>query len=266
MNTPEVELTELTEFSELSPDELHLVKRGANGVPALLAKSVAQSDVDAYAERLSRADPNFDLPKYHRLVAKQENPAVKESKAEKVAAKSLRTSMGQIRVRRNQEAVVKSVENATTANIARLEKALAKSPGQDGWQYAYQLHRAYADLAAVSAYKAAVPDMNDFNAVNRYQAAPAAAELNASRAATARAIGSAQGDPINAHLGRQSPLDVMRDVLNDSGQPESVRDYEAQTRRLEKALADATSPQERESLGYQVTRRKLLAMHRRGEG
>jgi len=58
----------------------------------------------------------------------------------------------------------------------------------------------------------------------------------------------------------------MNDILNDSGQPESVRDYEVQTRKLEKALADATSPQEREGLGYQITRRKLLAMHYCGEG
>jgi hypothetical protein len=32
---------ELTEFTDLDPDTLHLVRRGANGFPALLAKSVA---------------------------------------------------------------------------------------------------------------------------------------------------------------------------------------------------------------------------------
>jgi hypothetical protein len=214
MDPTDTELTELTEFSELNADELHLVKRGANGFPTLLAKSVGE--IDAYAQRLARADPNWDLAEYRRRVQKQEHAAKpktkslpkyvrqqvearrkylsgahqesvmpKKSKAEKVAAKSLRKSMGQIRVRRNQEAVVKSAQNATQANIDRLEKALAKSPGQDGWQFAYQLHRARADMAAVTAFKAAMPDMNDHGAVTNYMADPnypARAEAAASRA------------------------------------------------------------------------------------
>jgi hypothetical protein len=110
--------------------------------------------------------------------------------------------------------------------------------------------------------------MDSFDRTNAYLAnpnQPATDGAALSRASTARAIASANGPPINdRHL--LNPRTVLQDILNDSGQPESLATFEVQTKRLEKQLADAQTPAERESLGYQVTRRKLLAMHARGEG
>src|SRR5579859_1410673 len=51
---------ELTEFTELDPDELHLVKRGANGFPALLAKSVAE-EIEAAKSDSPEADAQEEL-------------------------------------------------------------------------------------------------------------------------------------------------------------------------------------------------------------
>jgi hypothetical protein len=53
-------LTELTEFTDLSPDELHLVKRGANGFPPLLAKAVAEEAVAEEIEAAKSDSPEAD--------------------------------------------------------------------------------------------------------------------------------------------------------------------------------------------------------------
>lgn len=92
---------ELTEFSDLDPDELHLVKRAATGFPALLAKSVAAEIEAAMSPVEKPRTPK--LPKYvqrqvdaarHKNLANvhKENPA-NRSKAERVAAKSIRKSL-----------------------------------------------------------------------------------------------------------------------------------------------------------------------------
>jgi hypothetical protein len=60
---------ELTEFSDLDPDTLHLVKRGANGFPTLLAKSIA---VEIAAAASSAAfGPVFEPPSLPGYVRKQ---------------------------------------------------------------------------------------------------------------------------------------------------------------------------------------------------
>jgi hypothetical protein len=273
MNTSEVALTE---FSDLDADELHLVKRAATGFPALLAKSVA---AEIEAAKLPIEKPRkTKLPKYVQRqveaqrtrpanIHQQENTTVK--KPTKAAVKSLRKSARQIMAksaaRHSLQGAVAKASNDALQHIRQLEREVAaKGSGQDAWGAAFLLNRARADLAALERVRKAVPNMNDFASVDRYMANPAAAEAAASRASTAGAIGGVQGTAINRP--RLRDVDVLRGVLDGTGEAETLQTFEIQTRKLEKALADATSPQERESLGYQVTRRKLLAMHMRGEG
>jgi hypothetical protein len=226
-----------------------------------------QKSVDAYAERIFNAT---ELANYWRLVKQQETP-MKRSKLEKTAKRSLSKSVKQIYALRKSDTALAAVEKGTLTRIAQLERLAKSQSGQDaaGWGTAFELHRLRSSLGHLALAKAGQPTFDDFNNVDAYMAdpnAPARAELASSRASTARAISSAQGDPINQHLGRKTPLDVMNDVLRGTGEAETLRDFEAQTRTLQKALAAAKTPQEREYLGYQVTRRNLIAMHIRGEG
>jgi hypothetical protein len=240
------------------------VKRAATGFSTLLAKSVGE--IDAYAVRLARTDPDFDLTEYHRLVKHQETP-MKKSKWQKTAKKSLSKSVRQIYALRKSEAAVKAVENGTLTRIAQLERLAKSQSGQDGWGTAFELHRLRSSLGHLALAKAGLPAFDNFDHVDAYMGNPnpATAEAASSRASTSRAISSAQGTAIN-HRPNKTPLDVMNDVLRSTGEAETVRDFEAQTHKLEKALAEATTPAERESLGYQVTRRNLIAMHIKGEG
>jgi hypothetical protein len=250
------------------------------------------SAVKSVTSPIAKPRKTTKLPKYvRRQVAAarrkknsvnkpKENPVVsKQSKAQKAAAKSIRKSLAKpLATQRARTVVAKSVPNLRAQlnrKIATLETSIKKSAAsnnpQEGWAVAFQLNRAYADLVAVDAFaaKAATPSPDSFSSYEAYMSDPnanARAAAEASRAATQRAVGSAQGDAINHHLGRQSPRDQIRDILDDSGQPCSLQTFEVQTQRLEKQLRDATNVQDRESLGYQVTRRKLLAMHARGEG
>jgi len=168
-----------------------------------------QKSVDEYAERLSRADPNFDLREYHRLVKQQETP-MKKSKLQKTAKKSLSKSVRQIYALRKSEAAVKAVENATLTRIAQLEKLAKSQPGQEGYGTAFELHRLRSSLGHLALAKAGLPSFDNFDHVDAYLANPnpAAAGAAASRASTARAISSAQGDPINQHL--RSPVAARR--------------------------------------------------------
>lgn len=229
-----------------------------------------QKSIDDLAETLARTNPGFDLRKYNRLIATDQGDTVKipSKKTVKKLRRSSKGIVAKAAARNSLAGAAGRAERQALDRIAQLEREVKKSGGgQSSWGSAFELARLQASVGAYGKIrKAAVADFNDFASVDRYMANPAANERNASRAATASAISSAQGDSINAHLGRKTPLDVMNDILNDSGQPETVQDFEVQTRKLEKQLADAQTPAERESLGYRITRRKLLAMHARGEG
>ena len=76
----------LTEFSELDPDTLHLVRRGANGFPALLAKSVA-AEIEAATSPTIRPS---SLPRY---VRKQIAAQLRHQALRRAAVKALRESL-----------------------------------------------------------------------------------------------------------------------------------------------------------------------------
>ena len=262
----------IAEILELSPD----ARREATGFPALLAKSVA-AEIEAAMSPVEKPRKT-KLPKYvRRQIQAQRKPSSsdshqesvmpKKSRSEKIAKKSLSKSVRKIYALRKSEAAVKAVENATLTRIAQLERLAKSQPGQEGYGTAFELHRLRSSLGKLALTKSGLPAFDDFNNVDAYMGNPnpAAYEATASRASTSRAISSAQGAAIN-HRPNKTPLDVMNDVLRSTGEAETVRDFEVQTHKLEKALADAKTPQERESLGYQVTRRKLIAMHLKGEG
>jgi hypothetical protein len=162
------------------------------------------------------------------------------------------------------ELLVKSVENAVMGRIGELEGQLRKAGGaQKDPGIAFLLNR---EIERIGRFAKGVPDLDDFAAAATYMERPAATEAQRSTAAMARAVSGAQGRAIN-HMGPLfGPRESLQAILDDSGRPETLETFEVQTHRLEKQLAEATSPAQRESLGYQVTRRKLLAMHYRGEG
>ena len=168
------------------------------------------------------------------------------------------------------ELVVKSVENAVMGRIGELERQLAKSGGaQKAPGIAFLLNR---ELDRVGRFMKGIPSLEDFAAVGDYMDHPARTEQQRSTAATARAVSGAQGDAIN-HMGPffgggpppVGPREALSSILDDTGRLETLETFEVQTRKLEMQLADARTPVEKESLGYQVTRRKLLAVHYRGE-
>jgi hypothetical protein len=237
------------------------------------------------------AKPKKKLPRYirqqveagrkHLANIHQRNMVVKNSK--KVAAKALRKSLAQnSQPRLQKEFFAKSIENAVMKRIGELEgqlannRQLAKSSGQAGsigydqasGGVAFLLNREHHRLRAFMK-GTAIPA--DYAAVAGYLDSPdhpARTEAERSIAAAARAVSGAQGTSISQHLGAlmSAPREALAAVRDDNGRPETLQTFEVQTHRLEKQLEKATSPAQREKLGYQITRRRLLAMHARGEG
>lgn len=232
-----------------------------------------KAEVDAYAANLFKHNPS-ELRRYHQLT-KQETTTV--TKAKKLP-KYIRD---QLKARSSRVVAAKSVQNVAAyeadalQRLTMLEKQLAKSQGQDAWGLAFQIHRERSKLGALTLAKAGIPPMDSFDRTNAYLAdpnQPARDEARNSRAATGGAIAGVQGNSID-HMGpffgqgrrHVGPRETLSSILDDSGRSETLETSEIQTRKLEKQLADARTPSERESLGYQVTRRRLLAGHYRGE-
>lgn len=281
--TTEVDVTEL---SDMSPDVLHLVKRGANGFPALLAKSVA-GEIQAARSALdpTRRPPieqprKTKTPKYVRQQIRQQVEARHASSAhqrnvamssKKKVAKALTKALAQQSATRLQKGVVvKSVENAVMGRISELEGQLRKAGGAlYAPGVAFLLNR---ELGRISRFSKGVATRDDYADVAAYlsgdsQDHPARSEQQRSTAAAARAVSGAQGRSVNEHMGPffASPRAALQAIVDGTGPPESIQTFEIQNAHLEKQLAKATSPAERESLGYQLTRRKLLLGHYKGE-
>src|SRR6202035_2469994 len=83
MKNPDVELTE---FTGRDPDTLHLVRRGANGFPARLAKSVA-------AEIGAATSPSFRPSSLPRYVRNQIETQRRHRTLRKVVVKALTESL-----------------------------------------------------------------------------------------------------------------------------------------------------------------------------
>jgi hypothetical protein len=239
--------------------------------------------------------PPESVPKYirqqvearrrHLASVQQRNNVVKNP--QKAARKAVKKAEAQLRLHGvvetvNGDALVKSVANAVLARLGQLEGRLAsnrlaksswdagpKSNDQDSWGIAFQLNRGQHLLGAMlkgTATRGDYASVADFLGDSTDH--PARTEAEHSAAGMARAIAGVQGASIDQHLGAfvSRPREALAAILDDSGKPETLQTFEVQTHRLEKQLADARTPSERESLGYQVTRRRLLAMHMRGEG
>jgi hypothetical protein len=195
---------------------------------------------------------------------------VKKQKKAKIRQVTTWPVVRKSQARLQKELLVKSVENAVMGRIGELEGQLRKAGGaQNAPGLAFLLNR---ELERAGRFAKGIPALDDFAAVGDYMDHPARTEAQRSTAATARAVSGAQGTAIN-HMGPffgggrppVGPRDALSSILDDSGRPETLQTFEIQTRKLEKQLAEARTPAERESLGYQVTRRKLLAGHYRGE-
>jgi hypothetical protein len=78
----------LTEFEDLSPDELHLVKRGANGFPALLAKAVAE-EIEAAKSDSPEADAQEELMTTETQKSSSDEAGDQQEEMTDEAAKSL---------------------------------------------------------------------------------------------------------------------------------------------------------------------------------
>jgi hypothetical protein len=268
--------TELTEFSDLDADELHLVKRAATGFPALLAKSVA-AEIEAARSPVEKPRKTKNLPKSVRQQVEarrkyladphQETTTVKEPSKATVRSlrKSAKRTVAKTAARRALSNQVIKAESDALQHIRQLEREVAaKGSGQDAWGAAFLLNRAKMDaLALERVRKAAVPSMDNFASLDNYMGnpSPAAAGAASSRASTARAVAGVQGAPINAR--RSAPRDALMAVFD--GDPETVQSYEVQVKKFAKALADAETPQQREAAGYALTRARLMLGHLRGE-
>jgi hypothetical protein len=286
MNTPSVDVTEL---SDLDADTLHLVKNGANGFPALLAKSVA-GEIQAARSALdpTRRPPierprTKKTPKYVReqirqqvearhsaSATRQRNAAMKNP--QKAAAKALRKGLvrkSEVQVQR--EWFIKGVGDAVLSHIGELERQLAKSgPGQASWGIAYLLNRERARLGRLVK---GVPTLDDFAAVGQYLGDmsdhPARTERQRATAAAARAVAGVTDNSVHMGAFASGPRAALADIRDGRGEsarlPNTDLPSQVDIHRLEKALSDAKTPSAREAAGYQLTRARLVRGHMLGE-
>jgi hypothetical protein len=297
MKTPDVELTEMT---DLDPDTLHLVKRGANGFPALLAKSLAgevktaRSDLKlprdvldqveaqrryrrnkAHKQRVHSADVRTPEKREAVKTAQQtQETNVKPKKSKKRQSFSLsRTSVRKSQVQQEREVFIAGAGDAVLSHIGELERQLAKSgPGQASWGVAYLLHRERARLGRFCKGAASI---DDYAAVASYidggdsSPHPARTERQRATAATARAVAGVVDNSVHMVPFMSAPRSVLADVRDGRGSPTTMNTNDlpslVEIHRLEKALSDAKTPQAREVAGYQLTRARLVHGHRMGE-
>jgi len=193
-------------------------------------------------------------------------------KATDKVAKTIRKSLSKSAARTALQKALVADQDATLKRIRQLEAQVQKGVGwQESAGTAFLLNRERASLAALERVrKASTPGADSFASYDSYMAdpnGPARAESAASRAQTQRTISNVQANPVNAP--RRSQLGVLQDVRDGTGMAAhlATSDLPSQVEihKLEKALADAKTPQEREAAGYVLTRASLLRAHMLGE-
>ena len=231
MNEPDQ--PEITELTALDVQKLSAVEGPANGTPFLLLKSI-----------------DLTRPPVTPTATHHKEKHVKTKGAKQL----LKAQKRQERVRKAAAAAVSTYATDRVLRVNALKRALKSSPNNPA--FAYQLSRELLkqgredDLRA----KRGLPPLDQASAI---------------REASATGVANATGSPLNPG-GPHDPRAALLSVRDDSYVRQSLSGQTAlpslvDLHKLEKQLRQARTPEERERLGFQVTRMALKRGHLLGE-
>jgi hypothetical protein len=235
---------EITELTTLAAEKVSGVGAPANGTPWLFLKSIDLS-------RPPVTPPTATPTKEKRTV-----------KSPKGAKKLLKAQKREQKVRKSAVDAVKAYATARTLRLNALERAVKSTPSDVGLQYLLAKEQILQGRQDDGLRARALPPLDQASAI---------------RAAAAPAIANALGAAINGpHDPRRSLVSAFRGDYNrlspadlpggDPTLPSLRLNHQADTeiRDLSKQLKKAASPEERERVGYALTRARLVEGHRRG--
>lgn len=179
----------------------------------------------------------------------KENPAVKKS--------ALKAARAAVREESNVGSLMKAALRGRQARIAECERYFKNAKtGQERATWSYELSKAKlaASHAAVTALGIAANQGNQGRAI-------ADASAPAIRRAQGAALRTGGQDPKRALAAVLSGQYIRQSLPRDETQLSS----QSRIQDLEDQLRKAANPQQREAIGYQLTRAKLVRGHRLGE-